>query len=354
LAGKHREIEEIAKAEAKSEFWQNMENAARVEKRKAALNQDIQAFSKAQAPLDDAAVLLELAREAQDQSQEAEMMALLDRAEELLGQLEMSRLLSGDNDSKNAFVQINAGAGGTESQDWAEMLVRMYLRFCDEKGWKTDIADYQAGDEAGIKSVTFQVEGQHAYGLLKAEIGIHRLVRISPFDASHRRHTSFASVFVYPEVDDDINIQIEEKDVRIDVYRASGAGGQKVNKTSSAVRITHIPSGLVVCCQNERSQHKNKDVAWKVLKARLYDFERRKQDEEKKQIESSKMRIDFGSQIRSYVLHPYRLVKDHRTGYEMGNATAVLDGQLDGFIKAWLLAASGERKGPPPVVEIPE
>ena len=354
MAGKRHELAEIAKLEANGEFWQNTENAARVQKRKSVLKNEILAFSTAAAPVEDASVLLELAREAQDPSQEAEILALLEKAEGLIGQLELSRLLSGPNDGKNAFVSINAGAGGTESQDWAEMLLRMYLRYCDTMGWKTEMADYQAGDEAGLKGTTFSVEGQHAYGFLKAESGIHRLVRISPFDASHRRHTSFASVFVYPEADDDIDIAIEEKDIRIDVYRASGAGGQKVNKTSSAVRITHLPTGIVVCCQNERSQHKNKDVAFKVLRARLYDLERRKQDEEKKQIESSKLRIDFGSQIRSYVLHPYRLVKDHRTGFEVGNATAVLDGQIDGFIKAWLLAASGQTKGPPPVVDIPE
>lgn len=287
-----------------------------------------------------------MAREADDPDQEPEILRLLDESQTKLDDLELTSLLSGENDVRNAYVSINAGAGGTESQDWAEMLFRMYLRYCESQGWPTSMADYQPGDEAGIKSTTFLVEGRYAYGFLKAENGIHRLVRISPFDAAKRRHTSFASVFVYPEVDDSINIQIEEKDIRIDVFRASGAGGQKVNKTSSAIRITHIPSGIIVQCQNERSQYKNKDVAFSVLKARLYELEKQKLDAKKDEVEASKMRIDFGSQIRSYVLHPYRLVKDHRTGHEMGNATAVLDGELGGFIKAFLLARSpAHRKG---------
>lgn len=281
---------------------------------------------------------MELAREEEDPSQEPEISALLDQALELLADLELATVLSGPNDAKACFVSINAGAGGTESQDWADMLLRMYLRYCDTRGWKTSITDIQAGDEAGIKGVTFMVEGEYAYGYLKAEIGIHRLVRISPYDASSRRHTSFASMFVYPEADDDIDIEVEEKELRVDVYRASGAGGQKVNKTSSAVRITHLPSGIVVQCQNERSQHRNREMAMKVLKSRLYDLEKEKMDEEKKQMESAKMRIDFGSQIRSYVLHPYRMVKDHRTSHEVGNATAVLDGDIHPFIKAYLLS----------------
>ena len=289
-------------------------------------------------PIDDAGVYLELAREEDDPSQEGEISELLEKAEELLDDLELASVLAGPNDNKSCFVSINAGAGGTESQDWAEMLLRMYLRYCDTRGWRSSITDIQAGDEAGIKGATFMVEGDYAYGYLKAEIGIHRLVRISPFDASKRRHTSFASMFVYPEADDDIDIEVDEKDLRIDVYRASGAGGQKVNKTSSAVRITHLPTGIVVQCQNERSQHRNREMAMKVLKSRLYDLEKEKLDEEKKQMESSKMRIDFGSQIRSYVLHPYRMVKDHRTGHEVGNATAVLDGAIHPFIKSFLLS----------------
>lgn len=285
-------------------------------------------------------MLLELARDAGDSDQEDELLELLDNAETLVDELELASVLSAPNDEKDAFLSVNAGAGGTESQDWAEMLLRMYLRYCDTRGWKTSITDYQSGDEAGIKSVTVLVKGLHSFGYLKAENGIHRLVRISPFDASSRRHTSFASVFVYPQADDNINIEVDEKDLRIDVYRASGAGGQKVNKTSSAVRITHLPTGIVVQCQNERSQFKNKDMAMKVLRSRLRELEREKQDKEKSKVESSKMRIDFGSQIRSYVLHPYKLVKDHRTGHEVGNATGVLDGNIDGFLKAFLLSAT--------------
>jgi len=296
-------------------------------------------FAAAIAPLDDAEVYLELAREEEEPEHEGEIAELLDRAEEFLADLELALVLSGDNDAMSAIICINAGAGGTESQDWAEMLLRMYLRYCEGRGWKAQIADYQAGEEAGLKGVTVMVDGEYAFGYLKAENGIHRLVRISPFDASRRRHTSFASVFVYPQVDDSIHIDIEEKDLRIDVYRASGAGGQKVNKTSSAVRITHLPSGIVVQCQNERSQRKNRDVAMKVLMARLYEREKSKLDDERQQVESSKMRIDFGSQIRSYVLHPYKMVKDHRTGHETGNAAAVLDGALEPFIKAYLLRA---------------
>lgn len=302
------------------------------------LNGKIGAYYAAVTPIEDAEVYVELAREEEDPSQEPEITELLDKALELLADLELATVLSGPNDAKACFVSVNAGAGGTESQDWADMLLRMYLRYCDGRGWKTSITDIQAGDEAGIKGVTFMVEGAYAYGYLKAEIGIHRLVRISPYDASSRRHTSFASMFVYPEADDDIDIEVEEKELRIDVYRASGAGGQKVNKTSSAVRITHLPSGIVVQCQNERSQHRNREMAMKVLKSRLYDLEKEKLDEEKKQMESAKMRIDFGSQIRSYVLHPYRMVKDHRTNHEVGNANAVLDGDIHPFIKAFLLS----------------
>lgn len=312
-----------------------------MERRKSQLQSVIRQHKEASAPLEDVDVLLELAREDQDPGQEDEIVRLLDQADELLENLELTRLLAGENDSKGAYLTINAGAGGTESQDWAEMLLRMYLRYADERGWTTELIDYQPGDEAGLKSVNVQINGDFSYGYLKAENGIHRLVRISPFDAAKRRHTSFASVFIYPQVDDSIEVNIDEKDLRIDVYRASGAGGQKVNKTSSAVRITHIPSGIVVQCQNERSQYKNKDMAMRVLQARLLQAEQLKQDAEKQQIENAKMRIDFGSQIRSYVLAPYRLVKDHRTGYEMGNATAVLDGDIHGFIKAWLLEAAG-------------
>jgi peptide chain release factor 2 len=247
-------------------------------------------------------------------------------------------MLSGEHDVSNAIVSINAGAGGTEAQDWADMLLRMYLRWCERKNFKTEITDYQAGDEAGTKGVTFTVTGPYAFGYLKAERGIHRLVRISPFDSNAKRHTSFCSVFVFPELDDDVEVEINDKDLKVDTYRASGAGGQHINKTDSAIRITHLPTGIVVSCQNQRSQHKNRDIALKQLKARLYELEMEKKEEQAASLAGDKKDIAWGSQIRSYVLHPYRMVKDHRTGYEVGNADRVLDGDLDGFIEAYLLS----------------
>jgi peptide chain release factor 2 len=252
--------------------------------------------------------------------------------------LELELLLGGEDDNKNAIVTIHAGAGGTEAQDWTEMLLRMYLRFAERRGFKTEMYDLLPGDEAGVKSATFAANGPYAYGYLKAENGIHRLVRISPFDASGRRHTSFAAIFVYPEADDNIAIDIQEKDLRIDTFRASGAGGQHVNKTSSAVRLTHIPTGIVVSMQNERSQHRNRDLAMKVLKARLYELEKRKRQEKTQEVLDGQKDIAWGSQIRSYILQPYRLIKDHRTKYEEGNVEAVLDGDLDPFIEAFLLS----------------
>jgi peptide chain release factor 2 len=252
-------------------------------------------------------------------------------------------MLTGDHDGGNAILTIHAGAGGTESQDWAEMLYRMYLRWAEAKGYRVEALDYQAGEEAGIKSATLLVKGKNAYGFLRAENGVHRLVRISPFDASGRRHTSFASVYAYPELDDTIEVTIEEKDLRVDTYRSSGAGGQHVNVTDSAVRITHLPTGIVVSCQNERSQHRNRDMAMRILRSRLYDLERRRRDEKRQVEEGAKKDIDFGSQIRSYVLQPYRLVKDHRTGVEQGDVDRVLDGGLDPFIRAFLLGRRAPR-----------
>jgi len=247
-------------------------------------------------------------------------------------------MLDGEDDSKNAIMSINAGAGGTEAQDWAEMLFRMYSRWVERRGFKFELIDFQPGDEAGIKSVTFTAGGENAFGYLKSEIGVHRLVRISPFNASGKRHTSFASVFVYPELDAEIVVDVDDKDLRIDVFRASGAGGQHVNKTSSAVRITHLPTGIAVQCQQEKSQHRNKDLAMKVLKARLYQVERKKQDEKMQELHDSKEDIAWGSQIRSYVLHPYQMVKDHRIDLEVGNVNEVLDGGIDQFIEGVLLA----------------
>jgi peptide chain release factor 2 len=287
--------------------------------------------------LEDAQVLIELGEEVGDEQALEEVRGMLPGLEKKLGQMEFARMLSGEHDASNAIISINAGAGGTEAQDWAEILLRMYFRWCERKGFKAEITEYQPGDEAGTKGVTFTVSGAYAYGYLKAEKGIHRLVRISPFDSNARRHTSFSSVFVFPELPDDVDIDIQEKDLKVDTYRASGAGGQHVNKTDSAIRITHIPSGIVVSCQNQRSQHKNRSTAMKQLKARLYELEMEKKENEVEALAGEKKDIAWGSQIRSYVLHPYRMVKDHRTGHEVGNADAVLDGDLDGFIEAFLL-----------------
>jgi len=288
--------------------------------------------------LDDLAMLAELGEEGGDEATLTEIKGLLPDLEARIAKMEFARMLSGEHDACNAIFSINAGAGGTEAQDWAEMLLRMYLRFCEKRGWKTEITDYQEGEEAGIKGVTFNVEGDYSYGWLRAEMGIHRLVRISPFDSNARRHTSFVSVFVFPELPDDIDIEINEKDLRIDTYRSSGAGGQHVNKTESAIRITHIPTNTVVACQNERSQHKNRATAMKQLKSKLYELEVRRKSEEAEAISGEKKEIGWGSQIRSYVLHPYRMVKDHRTSFETSNTDAVLDGELDNFIEAYLLS----------------
>ena len=281
---------------------------------------------------------MEILAEEEDTSSEiAEIEQEVESLAEDLVKIEFRLMLSGEHDEGNAIVHINAGAGGTESQDWAQMLMRMYLRWAERRNFKSETLDLLTAEEAGIKNATFEVKGAYAYGYLRSEIGVHRLVRISPFDASSRRHTSFASVFVYPEVSDDIEIDINETDLKIDTYRSSGAGGQHVNVTDSAVRITHLPSGIVVSCQNERSQHKNKSMAMKVLRARLFDLERQKKEEALEAIHSGKKQIAFGSQIRSYVLHPYRMVKDHRTNTEVGNVDTVLDGDLDKLMEAFLM-----------------
>ena len=287
--------------------------------------------------LEEADMLLEMAVEENDQAIQREVAASISGIKNRIDEVELECMFSGEHDLNNAMLTIHAGAGGTEAQDWVGILMRMYLRWAEEKGFGTSILDYLAGDEAGVKSVTIMVKGRHAYGLLRSEVGIHRLVRISPFDASGRRHTSFASVMVMPELDDTVTIDIGEKDLRIDTYRASGAGGQHVNKTDSAIRITHLPTGIVVQCQNERSQHRNKDTAMKMLMARLYEKEREEQAKEQENLHGDKKEIGWGSQIRSYVLQPYRLIKDHRTRHEEGNVDAVLDGRLDEFIKAYLL-----------------
>ncbi len=287
--------------------------------------------------MEESELLLDMAIEESDQAIITEVGQELGQIQQRLDALALTLMLDGAEDPNNAIVSINAGAGGTEAQDWAEMLFRMYSRWVEKRGYRTEIIDYQPGDEAGVKGATFTVNGDYAYGYLKTETGVHRLVRISPFNASGKRHTSFASVFVYPELDSEIVVEIDDKDLRIDVYRARGAGGQHVNKTSSAVRITHLPTGIVVQCQQEKSQFRNKDMAMKVLKARLYQHEKQKQDEKLQEMHAGKDDIAWGSQIRSYVLHPYQLVKDHRTKLEVGNVTSVLDGAIDRFIEGALL-----------------
>ena len=284
----------------------------------------------------DLAAYLELAKEGEDVA--ADLRRELDSLRQQVEKVETETLLSGEHDARNAIVTIHPGAGGTESQDWAEMLMRMYLRWAERQGFETVLNDYQPAEEAGIKSATFTVSGDFAYGLLTSEIGVHRLVRISPFDQAKRRHTSFASVFVSPEIDESIQIDIKPEDLRVDTYRSGGRGGQHVNTTDSAVRITHLSTGIVASCQNERSQHKNRDRAMKMLRSKLYEFELEKKKEASKQLEDSKLDIDFGSQIRSYVLHPYRLIKDHRTKLEIGDVDRVLDGDLGPFMRAYLLA----------------
>jgi peptide chain release factor 2 len=291
---------------------------------------------------DDISAYFDLAREGE--CVDGDLRREIDSLRQLVDRLETETLLGGENDARNAIVTIHPGAGGTESQDWADMLLRMYLRWAERQGFETVLYDYQPGEEAGLKSATFAVNGQYAFGLLSSEIGVHRLVRISPFDQAKRRHTSFASVFVSPEIDDSIDIVIKPEDLRIDTYRSSGKGGQHVNTTDSAVRITHIPTGIVAACQNERSQHKNKDRAMSMLRSKLYENELEKKRAATKKIEDSKLDIDFGSQIRSYTLQPYRLIKDHRTRMEVGDVDRVIDGDLQPFIRAYLQMRRGERQ----------
>ena len=302
------------------------------------LSDKVERFRAIQKDLEDCEILLELALEESDAETVEEISRQTKSINSRITQFLLDLMLSDADDRNNAIVSINAGAGGTEAQDWAEMLLRMYVRWTERKGFGVKMIDLQPGDEAGIKSATFSATGKYAYGYLKAENGVHRLVRISPFNASGKRHTSFASVFVYPELANTIVIEVEEKDLRVDVFRASGAGGQHVNKTSSAVRITHLPTGIVVQCQQEKSQHRNKDLAMKVLQSRLYQREKKKQDEKMQEVHDGKDEIAWGSQVRSYVLHPYQMAKDHRINLEVGNVSDVLDGALDPFIEGVLLA----------------
>jgi peptide chain release factor 2 len=322
---------------AAPELWDDQARAADILRERASLIQATEEYEARHKQLEDLEILLDMALEEADQQTLKEVIRDLIAMERDFSDWELKLLLGGEEDEKNAIVTIHAGAGGTEAQDWAEILTRMYLRYAERKGFKSETIDLLPGDEAGVKSVTFTLNGPYAFGFMKSENGIHRLVRISPFDASGRRHTSFAAVQVLPEVDDRIEIDIQEKDLRIDTFRASGPGGQHVNKTSSAVRLTHIPSGIVVSSQTERSQHRNRELAMKVLRARLYNLEKRKRAEKKQELQDTQKDISWGSQIRSYTLQPYRMIKDHRTKHEEGNVDAVLDGDLDRFVEAYLL-----------------
>src|SRR5437016_1173761 len=315
-------------------FWDKPEAAQELGRKRARVEKRIQAGEAIETKAEELDVLLELQREGEHV--DADIEKLVDQLEAEINAIEMTMKLSGEHDDRDVILAIHPGAGGTESQDWAEMLLRMYLRFCERRGWSTEMVEYQAGQEAGINSATAMVRGEYAYGYLKSEHGVHRLVRISPFDAAKRRHTSFASVYVYPDIDEEIQIEINDKDLRVDTYRSSGAGGQHVNVTDSAVRITHLPSGIVVTCQNERSQHKNRDVAMKLLRARLYQLEVEKRQEAQEKLEGEKKDIAFGSQIRCYTLQPYQLVKDVRTGFAMGDAQRVRDGGIGGCVEAYL------------------
>jgi peptide chain release factor 2 len=342
--------EELSRIEARvaePDFWKDQAEAQKLLQRRRRLEEEVTLAESLRRRSDDLTVLVEWAGQGEDVA--ADLQRSLDELQSEVETAEIKKMLGGEHDRLNAIVAIHPGAGGTESQDWAEMLLRMYLRWCERRGFKRELIDVQPGDDAGIKSATVTVTGEYAFGLLSAEAGVHRLVRISPFDQAARRHTSFASVFVYPEITEDIDIDIPEKDLRFDTYRSSGAGGQHVNVTDSAVRITHLPTGIVVSCQNERSQHRNRDSAMKVLKARLYDLKLREQQEKLDKISGEKKEIAFGSQIRSYVLHPYQMVKDHRTREQVGDVNRVLDGDLDPFIKSYLMRkASGTLSGAAP------
>lgn len=340
IPDKENRIKELEQLSARDDLWSDPEKARDILKKKTRLDAVVAQWKKLRASAEDLEILLGLAKDENDEAALAEVDRDLGSLQAAVRDEELRMMLGSEQDPMNAIMSIHAGAGGTEAQDWAEMLLRMYLRWAERRNFKATIIDFLPGDEAGVKSVSLTLEGEYAYGYAKAEIGIHRLVRISPFDAGARRHTSFASVFVYPEVDDEIVVEIDEGDLRIDTYRSTGAGGQHVNKTDSAVRITHLPTGIVVQCQNERSQHKNKSMAMKYLKSRLYELKLQEQTAKLDEVNKSKKDIAWGSQIRSYVLHPYKMIKDHRTNLEVGNVGRVLDGDIDAFIEAYLLSAA--------------
>jgi peptide chain release factor 2 len=347
ISGKKSRIAELDVEASQPDFWLVNERAQTALREQARLKVAVDGWEAQMKVLDDARVLIDLADEAKDEPTAVEAAATLSAVEDAVGKMEFARMLSGPYDQQGALLSINAGAGGTESQDWAEMLQRMYMRWCVRRGYKCEMLDLQPGDEAGIKSVTLGITGEWAYGYLRAENGVHRLVRISPFDSQARRHTSFASVFIYPDIDETIKLDIDEKDLRIDVMRSGGAGGQHVNKTESAVRITHIPTGIAVHCQQERSQHKNRAVAMRILRSKLLEVEEKKQAEKMGGLHAQKKAIEWGNQIRSYVLAPYRLVSDHRTGLKVGNVDSVLDGDLDQFMVAMLLTLAGDPSATP-------
>jgi len=339
IPGKNREIEELEQKASEPGFWDDMENSQKILQKTKNLKDKVEGYYKLVSLWEDIKTLNELAIEENDESVIEEIKNGLSKLKDELHKLKLETLLTGEYDKNNAILTLHAGAGGTEAQDWVQMLLRMYTRWAEEKGYTVKILDYLDGEEAGIKSVTFHVIGENAYGYLKSEKGVHRLVRISPFDASGRRHTSFASLDVIPELDDDIEVDINPDDLKIDTYRASGAGGQHINKTESAVRITHIPTGIVVACQTERSQFQNKDTAMKMLKSKLIELKEREHKEKIEDLKGIQLEIAWGSQIRSYVFCPYTLVKDHSTNYEETNVNSVMDGNIDGFINAYLSSA---------------
>jgi peptide chain release factor 2 len=341
VASLRQRLDALETETARPDLWDDRDAAEKILREKRLVEREVGFFDSLGSNLEDAEVLLDLAAEADDEPTRAEASEKLDAAERELGDAEFRQMLGGENDASNAIVSINSGAGGTDACDWAEMLMRMYLRWAERRGFQTEMIDQQAGEEAGLRGATFTVKGDFAFGYLKAEDGVHRLVRISPFDSQARRHTAFSSVTVAPEIDDNIEVDLDENDIRVDTYRASGAGGQHVNKTDSAVRMTHIPTGTVVQCQNERSQHKNRSAAMKILRARLYERARQEKEAEMAAARGEQKQIDFGSQIRSYTLHPQQRVKDHRTDLEIGNVSSVLDGDIDRFISAFLLKQAG-------------